>query len=46
MVLAATSSFARLASVPDTYIGIWRRYLNGKIKAGREVYLLVTVAVA
>ena len=31
MVLAAASSFAQLASVPDTYIGIWRRYLNGKM---------------
>lgn len=30
MVLAVTSSFAQLASVPDTYIGIWRMYLNGK----------------
>jgi hypothetical protein len=31
MVLASTSSFAQLASVPDSYIGIWRRYLNGKM---------------
>ena len=31
MVLAAASSFAQLASVPDFYIGIWRRYLNGKM---------------
>ena len=31
MVLAAASSFAQLASVPDTYIGIWRRYQNGKM---------------
>jgi hypothetical protein len=31
IVLAAASSFAQLASVPDTYIGIWRRYQNGKM---------------
>jgi hypothetical protein len=30
LVLAATSSFAQLPSVPDTSTGIWRMYLNGK----------------
>jgi hypothetical protein len=30
MVLAVTSSLAQFASVPDTYIGVWRRYFNGK----------------
>jgi hypothetical protein len=31
MVFAAAPSFAQLASVPNTYIGIWRRYYNGKM---------------
>jgi hypothetical protein len=31
ILLAATPSFAQLASVPDSYIGVWRRYFNGKM---------------
>jgi hypothetical protein len=30
MVLAAAPSFAQTASVADTYIGVWRMFLNGK----------------
>ncbi len=30
MVLAAASSVAQTTSVPDTYIGVWRMFLNGK----------------
>jgi hypothetical protein len=31
ILLATAPTFAQLASVPDTYIGIWRRYFNGKV---------------
>lgn len=30
IMLAAAPSFGQLASVPDSYLGVWRRYFNGK----------------
>ena len=37
LILATAPSLAQLASVPDTYIGIWRRYYNGKVAGTVEL---------
>ncbi len=37
IMLAAAPSFGQLASVPDTYLGVWRRYFNGKAAGTLEL---------